>query len=128
MHVEELTSQTYTQYVILLLFPYNNGCTNAPQCHVICTVTVLFDISFQPPFCNQQGLYSKETVDVLMKIYTLAIEQLVGQDRSNTIATRHVLDGPRARIPSRPALGSTQPSVQWIPLLFHRVKTAGAWR
>jgi len=63
-----------------------------------------------------------------MKVYTIVIEQLVGQDSSVTIGTRHELDGPRARIPSRPALESTQPSVQRIPRLFHRVKTAGTWR
>jgi len=25
-----------------MLFHYNNGCTNAPQCYVICTLSVLF--------------------------------------------------------------------------------------
>ena len=30
--------------------------------------------------------------------------------------------------PSRPALGLTQSSVQWVPRLFHEGKAAGAWR
>jgi hypothetical protein len=34
---------THTQVVYyLLLFHFNNGCTNAPQCYVICTLLVLF--------------------------------------------------------------------------------------
>jgi len=29
----------------LLPFPYNNGCTNAPQCHVIRTLPVLLNVT-----------------------------------------------------------------------------------
>ena len=36
-------TNTHTQIVYyLLLFHYNNGCTNALQCYVICTLPVLF--------------------------------------------------------------------------------------
>ena len=49
----------------------------------------------------------------------------MGQDSSISLATRHGLDGPRARIPSRPALESNQTSVQWVLLLFHGVKRPG---
>ena len=35
-------SNTHSDYVILLLFHCNNGCTNAPQCYVIRTLRILF--------------------------------------------------------------------------------------
>jgi hypothetical protein len=51
----------------------------------------------------------------------------VGQDSVVGIATRYRLDGPGIDSqwgqgfphPFRPALGTTQPAVQWIPGLFH---------
>ena len=58
----------------------------------------------------------------------------MGQDSSVDIATRYGLDGPgiesrwRRDFPhlSRPALGPTQPPVQWVPGLSRGVKAAGA--
>ena len=45
----------------------------------------------------------------------------VGRDSSVGIATRYGLDGPgiesRWGRPSRPALGPTQPPIQWVPRL-----------
>jgi hypothetical protein len=58
-----------------------------------------------------------------------------GRDSSVGIATRYGLDGPEIESrwgrdfpqPSRPALGPTQPPVQWVPGLFPGSKAAGAW-
>jgi len=38
-------THTHTQYVILLHLHYNNGCTNAPQCHVIRILPVSLNVS-----------------------------------------------------------------------------------
>ena len=61
--------------------------------------------------------------------------KLVGRDSSVDIATHYGLDGPRiesrwgARFahPSRPALGPTQPPVQWVSGLFPGGKAGRAW-
>jgi hypothetical protein len=61
---------------------------------------------------------------------------LWGRDSSVGIATSYGLEGPRIESwwgwdfphPSRPALGSTQPPIQWVPALFPGGKAAGAWR
>jgi len=58
-----------------------------------------------------------------------------GRDSSVGIATRYGLEGPRIESwwrrdfshPSRPALGSTQHPIQWVPGLFPGGKAAGAW-
>jgi len=60
----------------------------------------------------------------------------IGRDSSVCIATRYGMDGPGIEswwgrdFPHRciPALGPTQPPIQWIPALFPGGKAAGWWR
>jgi hypothetical protein len=59
----------------------------------------------------------------------------VGRESVVGIANRYVLDGSGIESrwgrdisqPSRPALGSTQAPIQWVPGLFPGDKAAGAW-
>jgi len=60
----------------------------------------------------------------------------MGQDSSVSIMTCYGLDGPGIEFrwgqdfshPSRPALGPTQPPIQWVPGLFPGGKATGPWR
>ena len=66
--------------------------------------------------------------------YVFLLNGFVGRDSAVGRATRYGLDGPGIEPrwgrdfphPSRPALGPTQPPVQWVPGLSGG-KAAGAW-
>jgi hypothetical protein len=68
--------------------------------------------------------------------HMLMLHVYVGQNSAVSIATRYGLDGLGIEsrcgrdfpYPSRPALGPTQPPVQWVPGLFPRGKAARAWQ
>jgi hypothetical protein len=109
---------------------------------------ILFGCLWRPALCYCVGRYSiyragqsdtrqtlEEAVVLRLKICRSVRFQFVSTDCSVGIATRYGLDGPgieswRGRDfphPSRPALGSIQPPVQWVSGLSGG-KAAGAWR
>jgi hypothetical protein len=45
-------THTHTHKYVIQLFPYNNGCTNAPQCYDICTLRVLSTPTDRQNFCT----------------------------------------------------------------------------
>jgi len=51
----------------LLIFYYNNGCMNAPQCYVICTLPVLFIILICDVYSSQMSKF----LDILKKCFFL---------------------------------------------------------
>ena len=74
-------------------------------------------------------------LDIVQNVFILLL-LFVGRDSVVGIATRYGLDGPGIEsrwgrdFPHlcRPALGLTQPPIQWVPGLFPAGKAAGAWR
>jgi hypothetical protein len=64
--------------------------------------------------------------------FILRLVLVVGRDNAVDIATRYGLDGPVLGwdfpYPSRPVLGPSQPSAEWVPGLFPEGRAAGAWR
>jgi hypothetical protein len=68
-------------------------------------------------------------------LFGILLVKYVGQDSSVGIATRYGLNGPEIESrwgrdfsqPSIPALGPTQPPIQWVPGVFPGGKAAGVW-
>ena len=66
-------------------------------------------------------------------LFYVCLQEIMGRDSSVGIATRYGLDGPGIESwwgrdfphPPRPALGPTQPPMQWVPGSFPGVKRQG---
>jgi hypothetical protein len=72
------STHTHTQNMqYLLLFHWNNGCTNAPQCYVIRTLSVLLVIIF-----NTKNIW--KSLQRLLSCYTLADRRTDGHRYTNT--------------------------------------------
>jgi hypothetical protein len=63
-------THTHSEYVILLLFHYNNGCTNAPHCYVIrkCTAFLVCN-TFLPCPSVQSGKLSGKLHHIPLNYY-----------------------------------------------------------
>jgi hypothetical protein len=91
----------------------------------------------RPPWSSPLHLTTPKVLTVKYALwkYNNANKTPVDRDSAVGIATRYGLDGPGIESrwardfpqPSRPALGPTQPPVQWISGLFPGGKAAGAW-
>ena len=91
----------------------------------------MHDINIQSGARKSSPVLVSKSVRVVLVIKEeksyIVFEQLVcvGRDSSVGIATRYGLDGPGIEsrwgrdfpYPSRPALGPTQPPIQWVPSL-----------
>ena len=90
------------------------------------STTVLWPFSPQPTHYTDSYSGSHNRFDTVSK-------RVMGRDSVVGIAPRYRLDGPGIKSrwgrdfskPSRPALGPTQPPIQWIPGLFPGVKRPG---
>ena len=85
--------------------------------------------------CCMELSVTNLTYEVVLDSFHCLCIKLVGRDSAVGIATRYWLDGPgiesrwgrKFPYPSRPAMESTQPPIQWYRA-FSGGKSAGAWR
>jgi hypothetical protein len=100
-----------------------------------CPKTALFgylSINMHKKFTWETRHFASKWIHMFLSFFFLPYF-LQGRDSSVGIATRYGLDGPGIESrwerdfsqPSRPAMGPTQPSVQWVPGLFSGVMRPG---
>jgi hypothetical protein len=62
-----MVTNTHSEYVVLIAFYYNNGCTNAPQCYFIPTLPALLFLSVTTTL-NRNVLWVQNMPHLLLKL------------------------------------------------------------
>jgi len=111
------STYSHSGYVILIAFHCNSGYTNTLQVHWLSPYSSVTP-RVSPVTFSQQDFCRKCSLDLL---YPISNMEFTGPVSSVGIATDYGLDGPGSNPgadeifrPTRPALGPTQPPVQWV--------------
>ena len=130
---EDLTPVHYTFSILVLLFCiYHCPCCSFETDSDFGACSAIRDDKFGMTRTGSPNLMHFERITVAC--LTTILLNFSCRDSSVGIATRYGMDGPGIESrwgrdfphPSRPALGPTQPPVQWVPV-FLGGKAAGAW-